>query len=184
MENVQVIRSKRKTVSLEIKKDLTLLVRAPLWFKDADIERFIREKSEWIEIHREKMKSRQEESEPRLSKEEIYALADKALEIIPQKTAHYAKLMGVQYGRITIRNQVSRWGSCSSKRNLNFNCLLMLCPDEVVDYVIIHELCHLKEMNHSKRFWELVSVYCPEYKAHVEWLKTKGSIIISRMRSS
>ena len=97
------------------------------------------------------------------------------------KVKHYAGLMNVQYGRITIRNQKTRWGSCSSKGNLNFNCLLMLAPDEVVDYVVIHELCHLIEMNHSKAFWKQVEQMMPDYKKHRKWLKDHGNEIMERM---
>ena len=81
------------------------------------------------------------------------ALADQAVKTIPEKVRYYAPLVGVTYGRITIRNQRTRWGSCSSKGNLNFNCLLMLAPPEVLDSVVVHELCHRKEMNHSKMKW-------------------------------
>ena len=85
--------------------------------------------------------------------------------------------MGVKYGRITVRRQKTRWGSCSSKGNLNFNCLLMLCPDFVVDYVVVHELCHLKQMNHSERFWAEVERVLPQYKEARKWLKENGNII-------
>ena len=104
----------------------------------------------------EKVEERRKELKTieKLSMTEIHKLADLALKVISVKVKHYAGLMNVQYGRITIRNQKTRWGSCSSKGNLNFNCLLMLAPDEVVDYVVIHELCHLIEMNHSKAFWK------------------------------
>ena len=80
-------------------------------------------------------------------------LASKALDYIPGRVKYYADIIGVTYGKITIRNQKTRWGSCSSKGNLNFNCLLMLMPPEVIDYVVVHELCHRKQMNHSKAFW-------------------------------
>lgn len=112
---------------------------------------------------------------------EIHKLADLALKVISVKVKHYAGLMNVQYGRITIRNQKTRWGSCSSKGNLNFNCLLMLAPDEVVDYVVIHELCHLIEMNHSKAFWKQVEQMMPDYKKHRKWLKDHGNEIMERM---
>ena len=82
--------------------------------------------------------------------------------------------MGVDYGRITIRNQKTRWGSCSAKGNLNFNCLLMLMPTEVIDYVVVHELCHLKEMNHSNAFWREVKQVLPDYRKQVKWLKDEG----------
>ena len=80
-------------------------------------------------------------------------MADQAVKTIPEKVRYYAPLVGVTYGRITIRNQRIRWGSCSSKGNLNFNCLLMLAPSEVLESVVVHQLCHWKEMNHSKMKW-------------------------------
>ena len=80
----------------------------------------------------------------KLSMDEIKALAEQALKVIPERVKYYAEKLGVTYWRITIRNQRTRWGSCSQKRNLNFNCLLMLVPPEVLDSVIVHELCHIK----------------------------------------
>ncbi|MDY3888895.1 MAG: M48 family metallopeptidase, partial [Agathobacter sp.] len=87
------------------------------------------------------------------------------MEYIPKRVAYFADIMGVDYGRITIRMQKTRWGSCSSKGNLNFNCLLMLAPPEVIDYVVVHELCHRKEMNHSKAFWREVERVLPDYRS-------------------
>lgn len=131
----------------------------------------------------EKVEERRKELKTieKLSMTEIHKLADLALKVISVKVKHYAGLMNVQYGRITIRNQKTRWGSCSSKGNLNFNCLLMLAPDEVVDYVVIHELCHLIEMNHSKAFWKQVEQMMPDYKKHSKWLKDHGNEIMERM---
>ena len=115
-----------------------------------------------------------------MTDDRIRELAKKACKIIPQRVAYYAEKMGVTYGRITIRNQKTRWGSCSSKGNLNFNCMLMLAPREVLDYVVIHELCHRKEMNHSKRFWKEVEKVMPDYEVHKKWLKDNGSILLIR----
>lgn len=101
--------------------------------------------------------------------------------MIPERAAYYAEIIGVSYGRITIRNQKTRWGSCSGKGNLNFNCLLMLTPPEVLDYVVVHELCHRKEMNHSKRFWNEVEKVLPDYWESRKWLKENGGRIIERV---
>ena len=86
----------------------------------------------------------------------------------------YASLMGVSYNRITIRHQQTRWGSCTKTGNSNFNCLIMKMPETVRDYVIIHELAHRKELNHSTKFWAVVSEYCPWYKEAKLWLKDNG----------
>lgn len=181
--NIEVIRSNRKSVAVEIRSDATVLVRAPFIMKDAEIWEFVKEKENWILTHLEKVEERREglKTIEKLSVTEIHKLADLALKVISMKVKHYAGLMNVQYGRITIRNQKTRWGSCSSKGNLNFNCLLMLAPDEVVDYVVIHELCHLIEMNHSKAFWKQVEQVMPDYKKHRKWLKDHGNEIMERM---
>ncbi len=115
--------------------------------------------------------------------EEIKSLAEKAKKVIPERVRHYAPLVGVDYGRITIRCQRTRWGSCSSKGNLNFNCLLMLMPDEVIDSVVVHELCHRKQMNHSKAFYAEVERVFPEYKRWNKWLKDNGGQLIKRLPS-
>ena len=103
------------------------------------------------------------------------------MEYIPKRVEYFAPKIGVRYGRITIRNQKSRWGSCSSKGNLNFNCLLMLTPPEIIDYVVVHELCHRKEMNHSFQFWALVEKVLPDYRERRKWLDENGGVIIGRM---
>ncbi len=117
----------------------------------------------------------------KLTMEAMHKLADKALEIIPSRAAYFAQLVGVTYGRITIRNQKSRWESCSGNGNLNFNCLLMLVPTEVLDYVIVHELCHRKEVNHSQKFWVEVENILPDYRKQKLWLKEHGDEIMMRM---
>ena len=178
----EVIRSRRKTISLEI-KDARLIVRAPLRLSEEDIRNFLVKHRKWIEIHLEKARERQNNMDPgqKLTEAELKSLAEEALRVIPGRVAHYAALIGVTYGRITIRNQRTRWGSCSSKGNLNFNCLLMLAPPEVLDSVIVHELCHRKEMNHSDRFYAEVLRACPDYWKWNRWLKEHGDELIGRM---
>ena len=116
-----------------------------------------------------------------LTKGDIEKLAEDALRYIPLRVREIAKKMAVTFGNITIRNQKTRWGSCSAKGNLNFNCLLMLTPPEVVDYVIIHELCHRIHMNHSPAFWREVEKYDPGYRDKKKWMKEHGRVLFDRM---
>ena len=178
----QLVRSGRKTIGLEI-RDGKLIVRAPYRVPQYEINALINRKRAWIVSHLEASRRREEErtSVPPLTREELEELARQALEYIPPKAKEYARQMGVTFRRITIRNQRTRWGSCSAKGNLNFNCLLMLASREAVDCVIVHELAHLKEMNHSDRFYrEVLRVYPDYYKWH-GWLKEHQAEIMDRM---
>ena len=182
----ELIRSRRKTLAIEIKSDGRVLVRAPMRCPKRDIERFLLEKSAWITDHRAKVLARraQEESNPvsPLTDAQLRNLKKRASLVIPERVAHFAPLIGVDYGAITIRSQKTRWGSCSSKGNLNFHCLLLLAPPEVLDYVVVHELCHRKQMNHSPRFWAEVGRVLPDYKIRVKWLKENGSRLMLLLR--
>lgn len=181
---VQVIRSSRRSLSLQIGPDGSIIVRAPLRLPEREIRRFLDEKADWIEKHLQAVleANRAGENAP-LSAADIRDLADKALTDIPQRVAYFAQKMGVTYGRITIRNQKGRWGSCASTGNLNFNCLLMLAPPEVRNYVVIHELSHRRHMDHSAAFWAEVAAVMPTYKEKEKWLKTEGKVLLARMRS-
>ena len=180
---VTVIRSNRKTVAIQVNSDLSVTVRAPRSASEKDIEEILKKKEAWISKHIEKIKETKErvEAEPteKLTREKVIALAEEALKVIPARVEYFARVIGVTYGKITIRNQKTRWGSCSSKGNLNFNCLLMLAPPEVLDYVVVHELCHRKQMNHSKAFWSEVEKVLPDYKEARKWLKEEGSQMIT-----
>ena len=178
----EVIRSDRKSMAVQIKQN-KLIIRAPLQATNEDINRFMLQNKKWIETHLAEAQAREKAKEGihKLSREEVMALAKRAMEVIPERVAHYAPLIGVSYGRITIRNQRSKWGSCSSKGNLNFNCLLMLTPPEVIDSVVVHELCHRKEMNHSEKFYAEVLRVFPDYWAQDKWLKENGDILMTML---
>ena len=178
----EVIRSNRKSMAVEIKLN-KLIIRAPMQATNEDINAFMLKNKAWIEKHLAKAQAQQQAaaSVKKLTMDEIRKLADKAVEIIPDRVKYYATLVGVTYGRIAIRNQRSQWGSCSSKGNLNFNCLLMLAPPEVIDSVVVHELCHRKEMNHSKRFYAEVLRVFPDYHKWDKWLKDNGTILMGLM---
>ncbi|MGN0731064.1 MAG: YgjP-like metallopeptidase domain-containing protein [Treponema sp.] len=119
-------------------------------------------------------------AQPKTAAPEILALKTKAKQELPAAVKKYAGLMGVTYNRITIRHQKTRWGSCTKTGNLNFNCLIMEMPDQVRDYVIIHELAHRKELNHSSKYWTIVAKYCPWYKEAKQWLKDNGQELMER----
>ena len=180
MESFELIRSARRTIAIQIKSG-RVIVRAPLRMSRAEIERFVVSKADWINKHLEAAKQRQSVPVQPFTAAEIQQLADAALLDIPQRVRKYAAIVGVTVGRITIRNQKTRWGSCSSKGNLNFNCLLMLCPEEVRDYVVVHELCHRKELNHSPCFWNEVARVMPDYAVRRKWLKDNGAALIRRL---
>ncbi len=183
---IEIILSGRKTISVEIRRDLRIIVRAPHNMRRADIEKFISERSAWIEKHlnimRERAEAAQAEQVEPFTEQQLIRLADRAAEMIVPRVDEFASIIGVSYGRATIKNQLSRWGSCSAKGNLNFNCLLVLCPPEVLDYVIIHELCHRRHMNHSADFWAEVEKYCPDYRSSRAWLRENGGSLLASLR--
>jgi hypothetical protein len=117
----------------------------------------------------------QQEKASRLSDDDIKQLHDRAVDILSKKTAYYADIIGVDYGKITIRHQKTRWGSCSGKGNINYNCMLMLAPDKIQDYVVVHELCHRLHMDHSREFWAEVERVLPDYRQRRRWLKENGN---------
>lgn len=164
-------------------RDGEVIVRAPNRMAKRDIEAFVIKHEDWIrkQLERSRRQQAQAESVKKLTEAELDALYRRAKEYLPDRVRYYADRLGVEYGRITIRCQKTRWGSCSAKKNLNFNCLLMLAPPEVIDSVVVHEVCHLREMNHSARFYALVLQLCPDYRARDKWLKENGKLLMARV---
>ena len=161
-----LIRSDRRSIGIEVDREGKVTVRAPYSCEKKRIDRFLLEKENWI---RQKVKLQKENAMKRQEKREMPEAQKKyyrnlAREVLGARTGYYARKMGVTYGRISIREQKTRWGSCSSEGNLNFNCRLLFVPDRIVDYVVIHELAHRRFMNHSKAFWKEVEKYMPDYK--------------------
>lgn len=179
---INIIRSRRKTISCMIKNG-TVEVRAPLRMSEVQIQEFLKRHWAWIEKVLEKDRKLKEDLEklPSITFEEITKLAEEAKKVIPQRVSFYAEKIGVTYGRITIRNQKTVWGSCTAKGNLNFNCLLMLTPPEVIDCIVVHELCHRKYMNHSAAFYAEVIKAFPDYRKWEKWLKENGKRLIAQM---
>lgn len=165
----KVIYSGRRTVALTI-KDGGLIVRAPYGTTKSRIEEIVNSHLEWVNKNLEKWRIRNEKYD-RLTDDDIKKLRLKAKSIIPLKVRKYAEIMGIKYGRITISGAKTRFGSCSSKGNLSFSYRLMLYPDEAVDYVVVHELAHIIEMNHSGAFYKIVESVLPDYKERQKLLK-------------
>lgn len=180
IDNCLVIRSNRKTISIQLDLDGQIIVRCPRKMREKDIWAFVESKSLWIKKHQSK---RIQIQMPPFTEEEIEQLRIRTRDLVTERAACFGSMMKVSYNRITVRVQRSRWGSCSSKGNLNFNCLLALVPLDVLDYVVVHELAHLKQMNHSERFWAEVASVLPEYKTSKRWLKENGASLISRIRN-
>lgn len=172
----EVIRADRKSVSIRVKENGTVEVRIPRLLSLARLDELLTQKVEWIR----KTRALLPEEEPVSLQEQsrIQALEKRfrraAAEYIPSRVLYYQKLTGGQYARIVIRDQKTRWGSCSSNGTLSFNYRLMLAPPKVLDYVVVHELCHLKHMDHSPAFWQAVEQVLPEYKTQKQWLKEHG----------
>lgn len=181
--SVEIIHSKRRTLSLEVKSDGRIIARAPMRMRDSDIRLFIKEKSGWLEKQLARIAQAQKNAEAaeKLTEEQINELVKRANDYIPKRVSHYAEIVGVSYNKVSCKPLRSKWGSCSSKGNLSFNCLLMLTPEEVIDSIIVHELCHRHEMNHSKRFYNYVLKAYPDYYKWHGWLRENGSALIKRL---
>lgn len=217
----QLIRSKRKTLSISFDKEANVVVKAPYWVSKHQIELLVKEKEDWIEATGKRLRNtREKEQKERLqlnSGDSLFFLGEElvltvireerktgrakrvqdrlllwvpydadyefrrfliekwyrkqAAELLPKKAEKFAERLNVRYKGIAIKDQKSRFGSCSSRGNLNFNFRILMAPEKVCDYVIWHELCHLVHMNHSEQFWQLVASVCPEYKVYKQWLK-------------
>lgn len=166
----QWVRSNRKTTAIQINEKGDIIVRSPYSVSRRKVEQMLREKQDWIEKHQKAIKER-ENSRREITEQERREGIERAKQILPARIQYYAKIMGVTYGRITLREQKTRWGSCSSEGNLNFNWKLALMPDEILDYVVVHELAHRMEMNHSDKFWKIVENVLPDYRERRKWLK-------------
>ena len=167
----EIIYSDRRTVSLTVKKDGTLLVRAPRGMKQREIDRMVAEHEEWI------VRSRQKQSErvdryAALTDEDMARLKKQAKQILPTLTAKYSEIMGISYGRITITSAKTRFGSCSSDGNISYSWRLLCYPTEAWEYVVVHELAHRVHMNHSRAFYALIESVLPDYKARRKLLKS------------
>ena len=179
----QIVRSERKTLSVSIRPDCTITVRAPRSVSDSQIRRFLIEKQHWLITKYLEAKQKQETIPcSDLTDTQRAALTrryiDAAKEYFPKRVAYFHQFTGGTYSRITIRDQKTRWGSCSSKGTLSFNWRLMLAPPAILDYVVVHELCHLRHMDHSPAFWQAVGEVFPDYASARKWLRKHGQELV------
>ena len=175
--SVLLVRSSRKTLAVQIRADGTVIARAPLRMPKDRILCFLSEKASWIRMQQGRMQEREnmrQQARIHLDVAQEKELRERAKSVLAQRTAYFARQVGVTYGRITVRDQKTRWGSCSQTGNLNFNFRLILAPLEVLDYVVVHELCHRRQMNHSAQFWQEVAQVLPDYRERKAWLTENG----------
>ncbi|MBQ3864690.1 MAG: M48 family metallopeptidase [Clostridia bacterium] len=180
MEEARIIRSRRKSIVIGIDEHLHIYVKVPLRMSQREIRRFLESKRTWIRRTRDRILFGQNDlqnsrTEP-LSEQEIRNLTEQARRTIPLLVSTYARRMNVTYGTISIRHQKTRWGSCSLNGNLSFNCLLMLMPHGMLEYTVVHELCHRVEMNHSRAFYDLLEQILPDYLEREKWMKANGHL--------
>lgn len=172
MIEYQLIKSKRKTLAIYVKSDGQVQVRAPFRMSQVQIDAFVDAKMDWIKKARTRFATKGENRKVvNLSPKEVMLAKEKAGAYLKSRCPYFAEKMGVRYSKITVNKAKTRWGSCSAKGNINFTYRLLFAPEEVIDYVIVHELAHLKEMNHSQRFWDIVKDTMPDYKDRRGWLR-------------
>ncbi len=165
----KVIYSKRKTIALSI-VDGGLVVKAPLKTKDEAIEAVIRKHARWVERHLASQR-RKIEMFSSLSEDDIKMLKKSARIYFKEKIEYFSQIMGIKYSRMTITSAEKRFGSCNSKGNICFSYRLMLYPEAAREYVVVHELAHRIEMNHSPRFYKIIESVLPDYKERKRLLK-------------
>ncbi len=171
-----VIRSDRRTLSLQITRDGDVLVCAPYRATNASIEAFVQKHVRWIE----RRLATHVSVEP-MPEEEREHLLEEAKKLLPERLDYWAKVLNIDYSRVTVRLQRTRWGSCSANGTISLNALLVIVPESVRDYVVVHELCHRLEMNHSKAFWKAVYAALPRAEEARAWLKAHEQEYIGRI---
>ena len=166
----EIIRSRRRTAALEVTREGRVLVRAPMAMPEAEIARFAAAHAAWLERAQARVQARQE-AYPPLTDAQIAALRQRAGEVLPGKVAHYAALMGVVPASVKITAARTRFGSCSGKNGLCFSLYLMRYPEAAIDYVVVHELAHIRHHDHSPAFYAEVARVMPDYKERARLLK-------------
>lgn len=157
-------RSKRaKRMRLAVYCDGSVVVTSPFGVEKSLIEKFLNDKKQWIKDKILFFKSVDSKAIRTFSYEDYLKNKDNAFDLVNERVKHYNKIYGFAFNKIFIKNQKTRWGSCSCKQNLNLNYKIIFLPEKHQDYIIVHEMCHLREFNHSRRFWALVEKALPNY---------------------
>jgi len=178
-----ITKSWRRSISITVSNEGKVLVKAPVGASNKAIEEFLYSKKNWIIKRVQKVLAENEAAQKMgiITPEQLEQSKKQARKVITERVEYYSKISGINYNRIFIRTQSTRWGSCSAEGNLNFNCLLVLMPLEVLDSVVVHELCHRRQMNHSKDFYNEVYRLFPEYDKWDKWLKINGGAYLKRI---
>ena len=179
--NYTIVRSHRRTMAIQIKRDGRVVVRAPYAATDEEVRQLVEKHRDWIEKSLARQREAPAASPPELPEQEMEELRRRGQEILPGRVVYWAARMDVLPTGIRITAARTRWGSCSARGSLSFNCLLMLAPPEVREYVAVHELCHRKQMNHSAAFWREVALWLPDYAAQRAWLREHGPALLGRL---
>lgn len=178
LDEINIIRSRRRTISLKVDNDGEVVVCADPRVSMKFIEKFVLEKLSWIQKTRQKIENRKKNAiiiNPHL----VSQYKKQAHDIIQERLSYYSTITGLKFSKFRITSAKTRFGSCTSKGVLSFSWRLIFYPKEVIDYIVVHELTHLREFNHSRNFWERVELVLPEYKTHKKWLKEKGLVEVA-----
>ena len=183
---IEIVRSRRRTIALQLAGEHRLLVRAPHLCSERRIRAFVESQRAWIRRQAARLRAEREASplDHVLTEAELSRMTKDLRKKLADRLPVFAERIGTTYGRVAVRRQKTRFGSCSSKGNLNFNCVLALMPDAILDYVIVHELCHRIEMNHSPAFWAQVASVLPDYRTRRKWLRDHGGSYIRALPES
>lgn len=169
-----IIRSHRRTIGLHVGSDAQLTVRAPMRASQRAIEKILAQKRAWILAAQDRMRRRLSEAPPPIPARFLKDYKRQALQILSSRVRHYAARMRLEPSAIKVNSARRRWGSCSRRGNLNFSYRLVFAPLPVIDYVVVHELAHLRHLNHSRAFWDAVAAVLPEFRTQHRWLKEHG----------
>ncbi len=163
LEYILRVSDKAKRGRITINHNGEVIVTKPKRVSLETVEKFLISKSEWVFKKLEKFKNLANRLDTKNTKKEYLENKESALALAKSRIQYFNNIYNFKFNSVTIKNQKTRWGSCSKRGNLNFNYKIALLPSHVSDYIIVHELCHLKEFNHSQRFWDLVAIAIPDY---------------------